>query len=65
MAASPRSATTTISAGRFARPIVHGGLSARLRSLLTALGNGFVGARQAVERMNRLIDNAHLDYSDQ
>ena len=65
MAALPHSATTTISAERFARPIVRGGLSAHLRNLLTAIGNGFVGARHAVERMNRLIDEAHLDYPDQ
>jgi hypothetical protein len=65
MAALPHSATTTIAPERFARPIARGRPSARLRDLLTAIGNSFVGARQAVERMNRLIDEAHLDYPDQ
>jgi hypothetical protein len=65
MAASPHSATTTIAPERFARSIARVRPSARLRTLLNAIGNGFVGARQAVERMNRLIDNAHLDYPDQ
>jgi hypothetical protein len=65
MAASPRSVTTTIPRERFARPVAHRGLSSTLRNLLTAIENGFAGTRQAVERMNRLIDEAHLDHPDQ
>jgi hypothetical protein len=65
MAASPNSVTTTIPPRRFASPIAHGGLSDVLRHLLTAIGNGFAGTRQAVERMNRLIDEAHLDHHDE
>lgn len=65
MAASPHSVTTTLPRERFARPTAHHGLSTALRNLLTAIENGFAGKRQAVERMNRLIDEAHLDYPDQ
>jgi hypothetical protein len=65
MAASPNSVTTTIPPRRFASPTARGGLSALLQNLLTATGNGFAGARQAVERMNRLIDDAHLDHPDE
>jgi hypothetical protein len=65
MAVSSNSVTTTIPPRRFASPIARGGLSAVLRNLLTAIGNGFAGTRQAVERMNRLIDDARLDYPDQ
>src|SRR5579864_1959595 len=46
-------------------PSVRGTLSTSVRNLLTAIGSGSVGARQAVERVNRLIDDAHLDYTDE
>jgi hypothetical protein len=65
MAVSSNSVTTTIPPRRFAAPIARSGLSALLGNLLTAIGNGFAGARQAVERMNRLIDDAHLDHLDE
>jgi hypothetical protein len=65
MAASSNSVTTTIPPRRFAAPIARGGLSAFTRNLLIAIGNGFANTRQAVERMNRLIDDARLDHPDE
>jgi hypothetical protein len=65
MATSPNTVTTTIPSRCVGHPSTQGTLSASVRNLLTAIGNGFVGARQAVERMNRLIDDAHLDYPDE
>jgi hypothetical protein len=35
-----------------------------LGALLAALREGFAGARQALDRMNKLIYEAHLDYPD-
>lgn len=60
MAASPDTATTAIAPFRSTPPIVR----AWLRNLLTAARDSFISARQAVDRMNRLIDEAHLDHPD-
>jgi hypothetical protein len=65
MAVSSHSVTTRIPARRVASPTAHGGLSAVLRNLSTAIGNSFANTRQAVERMNKLIDDARLDHPDQ
>jgi hypothetical protein len=53
MSASPDAVTT---APRLA--------GARLRRLALRLREGFTGARQAVDRMNRLMDEARLDQPD-
>jgi hypothetical protein len=60
MAASPDSATTALTPFRSAPPIVRAWLGA----LLAAGRDGIIGARQAIDRMNRLIDEAHLDHPD-
>jgi hypothetical protein len=58
MSASPDSVTAAL-APRPGAP-----LRVRLRRLALRLREGFAGARQAVDRMNRLIDEARLDHPD-
>jgi hypothetical protein len=58
MSASPASVT----AARAPQPGAP--LRARLSRLALRLREGFTGARQAVDRMNQLIDEARLDQPD-
>lgn len=65
MALSPHSVTPTLTPVRFARPMARGGLFCLMGNLVGRINRGFADFRQAIERMNKLIDDAHLDYPDQ
>ena len=65
MTASPRSVTPTMTPGAFARPMPRGGFFCVAQNLVSRIGSGVAGMRQAIARMNKLIDDAHLDYPDQ
>jgi hypothetical protein len=57
MSASSDTVTTVLAPPRSAR--------ARLRALAEALRDSIAGARQALDRMNRLIAAARLDHPDE
>ena len=61
MAASPESVTTAPAPRRAAPAFAR----VSLRAFLTLMRERLPGAREAVGRMNKLIDAAHLDYPDQ
>jgi hypothetical protein len=56
MSAAPDTVTTALAPARSPR--------ASLRALGVALREAFAGMRQAIDRMNRLIDEARLDRGD-
>jgi hypothetical protein len=60
MSAAPDTLATARAPGPRARALA----GTRLRRLALRLRGGFTGARQAVQRMNRLIDAARLDHPD-
>ena len=64
-AASPRSVTPTMTQGGFARPMARAGVFSFAQSFVSRISSGVAGLRQAVARMNKLIDDAQLDYPDQ
>ena len=64
MRASP-SSVTNVTATQPARYPASDGFWRRVRGLVNSLSSGAGGMRQAIERMNKLIDDARLDYPDQ
>ena len=52
--------TTALAPGQSAPPSA----PAWVRALLATMRNSLAGAREAIDRMNKLIGDAHLDRSD-
>ena len=65
MTASPHSVTPTLTPGAFARPMARSSVFSFAQSLMSRIGSSVASMRQTIARMNKLIDDAQLDYPDQ
>jgi len=65
MAASQDSVTTALRPPRFAWSLAGARTSRLILKLGRVIRDSVVGARQAIDRMKKLIDNARIDYPDQ